>query len=61
MAQNYYCSNCRENIKADSLKKVPVGQDRNVVFCGTCNCYVALEEPKAKAPAPAAPATKPAE
>lgn len=42
----YYCSNCRENLPVDSLKKVAIGVDRNVVFCGSCNCYVTLEEPK---------------
>lgn len=51
----YHCSNCRENIPADKLKKVAIGADRNVLFCGSCNCYVTLEEPNplAKKVAPA--------
>ncbi len=40
----YHCSNCRENIA--NLKKVNIGEDRNVVFCGACNCYVTIEEPR---------------
>ena len=42
----YHCSNCREKLKEDGLKKVSIGQERNVVFCSECNCYVAIEEPK---------------
>lgn len=52
----YHCSNCREPIA--NLKKVSIGQDRNVLFCGACNCYVTIEEPRpvqAKPTSPAAP------
>lgn len=41
---NYHCSNCRENIA--NLKKISIGENRNVVFCGACNCYVTIEEPR---------------
>ena len=40
----YHCSNCRENIA--NLKKISIGDNRNVVFCGACNCYVTIEEPR---------------
>lgn len=43
----YHCSNCRENIA--NLKKISIGENRNVVFCGSCNCYVTIEEPRAAA------------
>lgn len=39
-----YCSNCRESIPADSLKRIAIGTGRSVVFCGSCNCYVAIED-----------------
>jgi transcription elongation factor Elf1 len=51
----YHCSNCRENIA--NLKKVSIGEDRNVVFCGACNCYVTIEEPRVAAKKPAASAS----
>ena len=51
---SYHCSNCREVLKEESLKKVAIGAGRSVVFCGQCNCYVAIQEPaKASAPVPA--------
>lgn len=53
MAKGYHCSNCREAIAADNLKKIAIGEARNVVFCGNCNCYVTIEEPR--------PDAKPAE
>ena len=46
-----YCSNCRETITA--VKKIAIGESRNVVFCGSCNCYVNIEEPQTKATIPA--------
>jgi uncharacterized CHY-type Zn-finger protein len=54
--KGYHCSNCRENIATDNLKKISIGEARNVVFCGNCNCYVTIEEPRVAAPAPAKPA-----
>jgi len=48
MSGTYHCSNCRE--KTSNLKKIAIGEARNVVFCGTCNCYLAIEEEKAAAP-----------
>lgn len=56
----YHCSNCRENIPAGNLKKVAIGADRNVVFCGSCNCYVTLEEPNPAAKKAVAVAPTPA-
>ena len=50
MAKGYYCTNCRENVPTDGLKKVSIGKDRNVVFCGSCNCYVNIEQPAPLAP-----------
>ena len=55
-----YCSNCRETVKTDELKKIAIGKDRNVVFCAECNCYIAIEDKlpvkaeASKAPAPSA-------
>lgn len=46
MAKGYHCSNCREAIATDNLKKIAIGEARNVVFCGNCNCYVTIEEPR---------------
>lgn len=48
----YYCSNCREKISPDALKKIAIGEARNVLFCGNCNCYVTIEETKKAAAAP---------
>ena len=42
----YHCSNCREKLADDAVKKIAIGTDRNVVFCKACNCYVTLEEKK---------------
>lgn len=44
----YYCSNCRESIAEDNQKMIKIGEERNVVFCGGCNCYVTLEDKTAK-------------
>ena len=62
MARSYHCSNCRENIGGEGLNRVAIGQNRFVVFCGMCNCFVSLEDPtiiakltkKEVVPAPAA-------
>lgn len=51
----YYCSNCRESIAEDKLKKVAIGADRNVVFCKSCNCYVTLEQPAPLSSKPSQP------
>ena len=45
MARSYHCSNCRENIGGEGLNRVSIGQNRFVVFCGMCNCFVSLEDP----------------
>ena len=52
----YHCSNCREQIA--NLKKISIGENRNVVFCGSCNCYVTIEEP-AKAAAKSTTSAEP--
>ena len=39
------CSNCREVITEEDLKKVAIGKGRNVVFCAKCNCYLTIQEP----------------
>ncbi len=46
----YHCSNCREVLSEDKIKKVAIGTDRAVVFCAACNCYVTLEEKVAPKP-----------
>jgi hypothetical protein len=46
----YHCSNCRETLKEEGLKKVAIGAGRNVVFCANCNCYVTIEETVKVAP-----------
>ena len=44
-ARSYHCSNCREDIGGEGLNRVSIGQNRWVVFCGMCNCFVSLEDP----------------
>ena len=57
----YNCSNCREVRDTETLKKVSIGKDRFVLFCGDCNCYVAIQEPVAVKKVEAKVETKPAE
>jgi len=40
---NYYCSNCRESLDVGGVNKTAIGASRNLVFCGSCNCYIKLE------------------
>ena len=44
-AKGYHCSNCRESIGGEGLNRVSIGQNRFVVFCGKCNCFISLEDP----------------
>ena len=62
-ARGYHCSNCREDIGGEGLNRVSIGQNRFVVLCGMCNCFVSLEDPTLiarvttrKTETPAAPA-----